>query len=496
MNERCNDSVPEAPNIVFVCSDQHSYRYAGFAGHDHVDTPALDEIADRGVVFENAYCNNPVCTPSRASLMTGVYASDVGSYCNATVWDGSSPTWGTRLRDAGYHTWATGKLDLNGDEEIGFEQVDTHNGHWEDPDITSLFRRPVVPRNRIPDRRAEIDGQRRDSPHEGDSRRTENAEAFLLDRSSDVEGPWAAYVGYHEPHPPFEARAEYFDRYYPTKVQPPNVPPEHIDEQHPVQQDKRHYELVEKPLPEEQIRRCRAGYYGMISELDDYVGRLWRALDEAGELENTIFVYTSDHGEMLGEHGQWNKVTLYEDAVHVPLVMAGPGLPTGERVETPVSLVDVVYTLLEWGGAELDDELRGHSLTSLLGDETAEQHPGYAFAECHGHGTRTGSFAIRTERWKYVHYTWHEDCLYDLEADPREFRNRIDDPDVEHIRDELRGHLHGEVDPEETTRAAFDAQESMLEKMADGATEEEFAERLIGRIDEGLARALAHKYAT
>jgi choline-sulfatase len=130
------------PNIVFICSDQHAFRYTGYAGHPIVKTPNMDKIAQKGVTFSNTYCGSPVCTPGRACLMTGMYPSDVGSYCNSTVWDGSHPTWGTRLNKAGYDCRATGKFDLHDDYERGFNEINVSNGHCTKPDITSLFRSP------------------------------------------------------------------------------------------------------------------------------------------------------------------------------------------------------------------------------------------------------------------------------------------------------------------------------------------------------------------
>jgi choline-sulfatase len=131
------------PNIVFVFSDQHAHHYTGYAGHPHVRTPNLDRLAQDGVAFTSAYCQNPVCAPSRASMISGMYASDCGSYCNSTVWDGRHRSWAAVLREAGYHCWASGKHDLDPAFDLGFEDVEVRHGHVGHPDITSLFRRPV-----------------------------------------------------------------------------------------------------------------------------------------------------------------------------------------------------------------------------------------------------------------------------------------------------------------------------------------------------------------
>jgi len=483
--------TPDRPNVVFVCSDQHGFRYTGYAGHPHVETPNLDRLAENGVVFENAYCASPVCTPSRASMLTGVYPSDVNSFCNSTVWDGSVPTWGTRLREVGYRTWSTGKFDLDPAHEIGFEEVDTNHGHAADPDVTSLFRRPTCYRL---EERPMVDGKPRQNRHE-DAQFADNAERFLREEAPDTDGPWATWVGFNQPHPHFHALAEHFEAYYPNRVETPNVPPGHLEDQHPVTEQVRRFKRLGVPVSEERIRRARAGYYGMIAELDEYVGRLYDALAASGELEDTVFVYTSDHGEMLGEQGLWFKNTLYEDAAHVPMVVTGPGLPDGEAVETPVGHVDLVHTILEWAGADHPEPARGHSLQPLIegrADEAA--HPGYAYAENHSEGNQTGSFMIRKGDWKYVHYTWFGDELYDLAADPHEFENRIDDPDAADVRAELRGHLREEVDPEAVTRRAFDRQETIRAEMADELGVEGLFEALRRRLGDGQARVLAEKH--
>lgn len=139
---RTSPKPRKKPNIVFICSDQHSYKYTGYLGHDLVKTPHLDRIARRGVVFTDTYCVQPVCVPGRSSLMTGMYASDCNSFCNSTVWDGSHATWGKRLSQSGYYCRAIGKMDLNDDFDTGFEEIETSHGHRHNPDVTSLFRRP------------------------------------------------------------------------------------------------------------------------------------------------------------------------------------------------------------------------------------------------------------------------------------------------------------------------------------------------------------------
>lgn len=281
-------TVKKRPNIVFICSDQHSYKYTGYAGHQEVKTPNLDRIASQGVVFHNAYSGNPVCAPGRTSMMTGMFASDCNSFCNSTVWDGSHPLWGTYLKKEGYYCRAIGKMDLNNDFDSGFDEIGTSHEHHIKPDITSLFRRPVAYRV---DERPNVDGGMRKERH-GDAAETRLGLKFLQEESSNIKKPWAIYLGLTEPHPKFVALEEYYRMYPEYSMDMPNIPPRHLEELHLVFQELRHFKRIATPIPEDRIRRARAAYYGMITELDEYIGIIWDELERSGELENTLFIYT------------------------------------------------------------------------------------------------------------------------------------------------------------------------------------------------------------
>jgi choline-sulfatase len=479
-------SPARQPNIVFVCSDQHSYKYTGFAGHPLVQTPNLNRIASAGVVFENAYCGSPVCVPGRSSLMTGMHSSDCNSFCNSTVWDGTHPLWGKRLRDSGYYTMATGKMDLNDDFDSGFEERETSHQHRHNPDITALFRRPVG--YRVGERPG-VDGGLRSERH-ADARRTKNALEFLKNDSGRLNQPWAVYVGLTQPHPAFVALEKYYEMYPTYSIDMPNNPPGHLENLHLVMQELRHFKRLAVPIAEERIRRARAGYYGMITELDEYIGQLWNYLERTGQLQNTLFIYTSDHGESLGEHGLWQKNTLYDVANHVPLIMAGAGLPAGSVVDAPVAHVDLVRTMLEMAGAETPSTLRGRSLKPLIYNQPGD-HPLFAYTECHCEGNCTGSFMVRKGDWKYIHFSWYDDLLFNLAEDPGEFNNLIDDPATQQVQRELEEILRSQVDPEEVTLRAFRTQDRMLAEMARQLSEEELYQTLKGRLGSGQARIMA-----
>jgi choline-sulfatase len=202
-----------------------------------------------------------------------------------------------------------------------------------------------------------------------------------------------------------------------------------------------------------------------------------------------VFIYTSDHGEMLGDHGLWYKNNLLDPAARVPLVISGPGIPKGKTIDAPVAHIDLIATMVEWAGGD-GAELRGHSLAGLMADD-AGSHPGFAYSESHSEGNCTGSFLIRKGDWKYVHFTWYDDLLFNLAEDPGEKVNRIDDPKAKPVLEELRAILKRQVDTEQVTKAAFAKQQAMLDDFARKMSEDELAKMLQGRLGKGLARVMA-----
>ena len=480
------------PNILLICSDQHSgpLIMGGPGKGVPVITSNLERLAQMGVLFRNTYCVDPVCTPSRASLMTGRFASDVGSYGNSTPFDGRVPTWGNYLQQAGYFCWATGKMDLTPNADLGFKQIHTSHGHYEHPDITSLFRRPMCYRV---DERRQVDGKVEEKGKH-DQAVLEASLEFLRTEAKSVRKPWAAYLGFIMPHPPFGAPQKYWDLYPPDQVQMPNVPPAYLEKLPLGFQVLRNFKMISTPIPEERIRRARSAYYGMITELDGMIGELLDELENTGELENTLIVYTSDHGEMLGEHGLWLKNNLLEGAARVPLIMAGAGLPRGMRVETPVSHVDLVATLLDFAGVPRPGGLRGYSLLPMTrGEQTS--HPGYVYAESNSEGNCTGSFMIRRGDWKYIYFSWYGDrLLFNLKEDPGEMNNLAGNPEQASSVRELHGLLTSLVDPDATTEAAFRKQHQVLMKIIKEKTSDEFFQTLRGRLGRGQATALTRKY--
>lgn len=470
------------PNILFVCSDQHSGLALRQNGDAIVQTPNLDRLAGRGVTFRHTYCANPVCTPARASLMTGAFASDVESYCNSTPFDGRIPTFANRLRSAGYRCWATGKLDLAADHDLGFEEHNTYHGHWTDPDVTSLFRAPVGCRI---DERGLVDGKFVPAQPNRDHARASDFVDFL---GHAPQTPWLAYVGLHLPHPPWTVPASYLDRFPPDSMPLPRVGPEFLD-QHMAFQVMANFKNIARPIPVDTMRRARAAYYGALAEADISIGRMMEALERSGQADRTIVVYTSDHGDMQGAHGLWMKNVLLEGAARVPLIVAGPGAAGGRTVDTPVSHVDLVATLLDLGMAGRDSRIRGTSLAALLRGD-ASHAPGYVFAESHSEGNCTGSFLVRRGPWKYIHFVGDKPLLFHLGEDPDETRNLAGIPRHAEVEHELAATLRATVDPDAVNRAAFGAQRRVLAAMLRRLQPDAFYKQMVSRFGEAQARAL------
>lgn len=470
------------PNIIFLCADQHSGPVLGAAGHPIVHTPNLDRLAARGMLFRNAYCGSPVCVPGRASMMTGQFASDVDSFCNSTPFDGRTPSWGNRLRDAGYHCWATGKLDLTKGKDYGFEEVQTGHGHSEHPDITSLFRAPVC--FRVNERSA-VNGIFRDHP-EKDNEVASRAIDFLRNRAPSLGKPWVAYAGFHLPHPNWVTQEKYLSIYPPGKMPLPSWPKGYLERRPAMFQILANFKDIATPVPEERVQRARSAYFGCVSEIDAVVGRILDEVDAAHAWDNTVVVYTSDHGEMLGDHGLWLKNVLLEGAARVPMILAGDGLPKGKIVESPVMHADLVATLLDLAGAKTGPELRGQS---LLGGHLPEA----IYAESHSEGNCTGSFMIRKGDWKYFYFTGDKPLLFNLKDDPGEFHNLAGSAEHREIERELHQRLTSLVDPEAITWRAFAKQSEVLNAMVARMSPEQFYGELKSRLGTAQARVQTHR---
>ncbi len=432
------------PNILFIMSDEHAPHFTGFHGHPLVRTPHLDRLAACGTVFEHAYCNSPLCAPSRMSLMTGRYIHNIGAWDNSTPLPLDTITWAHLLRAAGYDVALSGKQHFVGLDQLhGFRTQLARDLHAERAHPTFDWSQgTLVAPHPWPGLAQAGPGQTVEI--EVDDQAEAAALAYLRDPARQA-GPWALNVSFIAPHFPLVAPPEYWEHYPPERVDLPTLPPGHTATQHPAIRRMRRMFGMPDEVPEELTRRGRAGYYGLITYLDATIGRLLAALDDTGQRENTIVIYTSDHGEMAGEHGMWRKSNFYEHSARVPLVLAGPGLPAGRRIPAVVSLVDLIATIVDLGGGTPITPLDGDSLLPPL--RGLAEWKDEAFAEYLAHGVARPMAMLRRGRFKLNYYLDERPELYDLEADPGEFTDLAASPEHAPILDDLRERLLARWNP-------------------------------------------------
>jgi choline-sulfatase len=455
-------------NVLFIMSDEHSRRVLGAYGNPVVRSPNLDALASGGTLFENAYCNSPICVPSRASFATGRYAHTIGYWDNAFPYRGTPPSWGHRLHDTGHRCDSIGKLHYRGsDDPNGFDNeilpLHVLNGEG---DVQGMLRRP--PPTRDSTRQLAGDAGSGDSTYlRYDRDIRDQSVAWLRSvAGSRPERPWCLFVSFVCPHFPLVAPPEFFDLYDLGKLPLPRLRAPDDFPDHPVLRKLREVQNYEDHFrDDEHVRVAIAAYYGMVSFLDDNIGRVLKALRETGLGKETLVVYSSDHGDNLGTRTFWGKSNMYEEAVGVPLILNGPGVPAGRRVGTPVSLVDAYPTIIEAVGEKpTPDEraLPGASLLHLLEKDDADRS---VFSEYHAVGSLTGMFMVRFGRYKYVHYEGYRPQLFDLGNDPLETRDLALEPGHEALIVDGEKRLRAICDPAEVSARAFRDQERRIAEL-------------------------------
>ena len=432
-------------NVIVFMSDEHNPRYSSPYGHDFVDTPNMQWLADNGTLFEHAYCPSPLCVPSRSAFLTGKRVHAVQAYGNNRLGiPAETHGLGAVLGDEDVHTVFVGKVHAyRPSTELGFsETIETHEG-------ASGFdegqqRRPLAVREGA-DLRFDRYG-----PHEPPWGRDvgfmDAAVEWLQTRAPTLQRPWVLYVNLVRPHFPHFCTQDLWDSYR-DHGDLPEHGVESATAQHPYAVDLRtHFQLDN--VAEEHVRGLRRGYYACVSFIDEQLGRLLSALVEADLASNTNLVYTSDHGEMLGKFGLWWKCNLLEDAARIPCIAAGPDFAAGARVATPVDLHDLQASVFSTTGASHPASWLGTPLQDLAADDGDR----VVFSEYHGHGTRAGSFMVRRGDWKLIHNVAAPDQLFDLANDPEELDNRLEaNPNK---AEELAAALAEVCDPEAEDRKA------------------------------------------
>jgi arylsulfatase A-like enzyme len=461
------------PNILFICTDQQRYDALGCYGNGQIQTPAIDGLAGEGVLFEQCYVQNPVCAPSRASLLTGRYPRAHGLWANGVALPRHETIFTRVLADAGYDCGLIGKLHLaacyrgrteprrdDGFRSFEWAHDPTHGApenayhRWLEERYPDLYAAAM----------ADGPGRRGHDPVRFDTMPTaahysrwvgERTIEFLR-RGRRADRPFFLMANFYDPHHPFVAPREYLERYDAAALPRPIGGPEELATKPPIQAEasQRGYAGLARGFGEYEPRELQqviAAYYAMVTLVDDEVARVLAALDELGLREDTLVVFTSDHGEMLGDHGLLLKgPLLYEGAVRVPLILRWPGhLPPGARRAELVQWIDLCPTVLAAAGAPPLPRNQGQSLLPLARGERDASPRGWALCEYRdsGHPYDPPVHVTMLRRGRYKLIVQHgapaagrarTGELYDLEADPRELRNLWDDPAAAPLRAELQ----------------------------------------------------------
>ena len=424
------------PNIVVIMADQLAPHFTGAYGHKVAKTPHLNALAARGMRFDAAYCNSPLCAPSRFSFMSGQLISRIAAYDNASEFRASVPTFAHYLKALGYRTCLSGKMHFVGpDQKHGFEDRVTTDIYpsdfawtpdWEahDERIDKWYHNmQTVKESGVAQTTFQIDY---------DDEVGFAARRWLFDvareRAHDHRSPFALVASFIHPHDPYVARPEWWNLYSDDEIDLPEYVLE-ADEQDPF--SRRVMDGIEAsivPLTQEEVVRARRAYLANVSYFDSKIGQLVQTLEEIGELDNTIVIVTADHGDMLGERGLWYKMNFFEQSARVPLVMAGPGIVQGVAGNA-CSLVDLLPTFLDIAGADqsiLGEPIDGRSLMGLAQGRSDDRDE--AIGEYCAEMTPYPVFMIRRGALKYIHCDPDPPQMYDLAADPLEKVNLATDP--------------------------------------------------------------------
>ena len=439
------------PNFLLVMADQLVPFLTGAYGHPVVKTPHLDALAAGGIRFDAAYTPYPLCAPARAAFMTGRYASDLGCYDNAAVLPADEPTIAHYLADAGYDTVLSGKMHFVGPDQLhGFRRRLT----------TDIFPAgldwvPTVDEDERFVRGGHAHGYV--PPNVGvapwtkflsyDEETHFRALEYLRERGrTGADEPFFLVASYHHPHDPFLVTQELWDLYEGAEIEVP-VRPGGLRETYSAMDrwaNEAHGTDEVDLDDDDAMRALRRAYYGLVTYVDRKLGELVTTLEQTGQAHDTVVIFTSDHGDMLGERRMVQKRSFYEWSARVPLVLRSPdGRDAGRRVAAPVSLLDLMPTLLDLAGVPEGERLP-HDGTSLV-DASADR---YVLSEYHVEKVRAPCFMARRGRYKYVHVHGHDRQLFDLDADPAEWTNLAGRDDLREVERGLEALILERFDPD------------------------------------------------
>ncbi len=426
------------PNVIWIMSDDHAVHATSAYGSKLMPTPNLDRLATEGVRFQNAFCTNSLCAPSRATLLTGKFSHKNGHLDNRTKFDGSQQTFPKLLQKAGYRTGAIGKWHLQSDP-TGFD-------YWNVLPGQGLYYDPVF---------IEM-GEKKKVPGYATDVITDYALKFVKESAGK---PFFLFCGHKAPHRRWEPGPKYKSRF---EGQDLPEPPTYNDDYSHRSSSAEHAEMRVAVMPDwvkeqpagmtdEQrkkwnYQRFIKDYLRCIASVDESVGRILQALDESGLAANTVVAYTSDNGFFLGDHGWYDKRFMYEESLRLPLMVRYPGVAQRGHVEERfVTNVDFAPTILDVAGVPVPADMQGRSFVPLLKKQKVSGWPTSAYYHYYeypdGHRVRP-HYGVRTDRYKLIHFpTVNEWEMFDLKADPRELRSVYDDPKYLDVQGKMKAEL-------------------------------------------------------
>lgn len=421
------------PNILIFMVDQLNGTLFPHGPADWLHAPNLRALAARSTCFTNCYTASPLCAPGRASYMSGLLPSATGVYDNAAEFPSAIPTYAHHLRRAGYQTCLSGKMHFVGADQLhGFEERLTTDIYPPDFGWTPDYRKPgeridwwyhnmgSVTGAGV----AEITNQ---MEYDDEVAYHATRKIYDLGRGKDAR-PWSLTVSFTHPHDPYVARRKYWDLYEDCDHLLPEVPAMAYADHDPHARrifdanDWRNFEITD-----DDIRRSRRAYFANISYLDDKIGEILEALRGTRQEDNTIILFVSDHGDMLGERGLWFKMSFYEGSARVPMMIAAPGMTPG-AVSDPVSTIDVCPTLCDLAGVNMEDVMPWTTGETLVPLGNGQRRTSPVAMEYAAEASYSPLIALRWGRWKYTNCALDPEQLFDLESDPNELTNLAKDP--------------------------------------------------------------------
>ncbi len=419
------------PNILLIQADQLAAPYLGCYGHQVVQTPHIDRLADNAVIFDAAYTNSPLCAPSRFVMMSGRLPSKIAAWDNAVEFSAEVPTFAHYLSAAGYRCCLSGKMHFVGPDQLhGFDDrlttdvypADfTWHPQWDRPGerLDWYHNMEVVTKAGVCTRSMYMDY---------DDEAVFRAKRFLFDHAREQsEQPFLLTVSMIQPHDPYLCGQQHWDRYREDDIDLPKVAYGEVAEDPHSARLRYSYGASDVTLDDDTVRNARHAYYGAITDIDDKVGELMATLKEAGFADDTIVIFTSDHGDMLGERGMWFKMSYLENSARVPLIVHAPKMFAAKRIDAAVSLVDLLPTFAELAGdgkaPDYATDIEGRSLLDWL--QGGQGHD-EVIGEYFGEGTMAPLFMIRRDGKKLIYSNQDPVQYYDLSSDPLELNNLAD----------------------------------------------------------------------